>query len=859
MNTKINPIFSCFTLISTLLLTACDNNSGALSNTEEEQRTQQNDGMVSTNEDKDEGRDIITPPQDSPVDESSDEPINSDNEEPSSDNPTLDAPELEPEQPIVALPSHPIEPEEPNLDYPVLDAPESKPRPEHPIVALPSHPELPTIPVVDYPTLAIPEHPIVSGGTKQLTALSGYLVNAQVYQAQCDDVDTLQDTHVTTYKHGQFTVPDDATNLCLHAISGRTVDTDKGVITSDFILKSNEHYSVISPFTSLVVDAMNHGLTHLDAQHYVVDTIKLDIPEDALFGDFIAQAPEQIEVTKLAEYITTMYSLTPLPFKAQMSAIELISSDLRGRLDNGYDISSYEAEVSFSNNTLSVLRQTVNDLDYHSYITESSLGEISIHNVTYINTSEIEEEFINIDLYGQHTSVVGTKLLDSDNSYHFDYTKVDEYGKTTTGTETFIDNLDNTVLSRRYKVANNRYVSETITQEQSIYTNGYQITTTDLTVPDYGRALTTETIESGAGTIRKTITPAGGEAELHVMDTRNNIDTISYGTYPNTRTAIWTEYTARQNQFIEVAKSLPSTLAPHGPAQACRIPKTTDDSYCQRTFIPYLFLNNEVLFHWDNALPDSIAQDVEYPFSFTITWDESLSDLSAIDVDIDRPAHFILSQLDKSCSRGQCRFSSTLIATEDAGGYIRIQALDELSTLLTTQKNKVDVFYQYPTENIVFDDINQTVVGNGYSARYISFINKPIDKMGFGFIIDDTYSTLLNPISNYPTNIISGANGSTTLMLTLSDANGALATDNNGTPLIIELNVSSSNSCYWKIMNSYASCYGHHGKKLRYTISSAQWAEIPSGDYQANLVFSLEDLYGSTIGNVNTALTLLKQ
>ncbi|MCK8045594.1 hypothetical protein MSG37_11940 [Shewanella sp. 1CM18E] len=129
-----------------------------------------------------------------------------------------------------------------------------------------------------------------SVNTFEVRAIDGYLVNADIYAGEkCDvkvGVTNEQGLAKVDAKYQQQT-------LCVKAVAGKTVDTDRGMVVKNFELAAPANSTVINPMTNLVVEKMQAepSLTAEDAKADVAKQFEaLNAQPEQLFGDYIADA-----------------------------------------------------------------------------------------------------------------------------------------------------------------------------------------------------------------------------------------------------------------------------------------------------------------------------------------------------------------------------------------------------------------------------------------------------------------------------------------------------------------------------------------------------------------------------------------
>lgn len=142
--------------------------------------------------------------------------------------------------------------------------------------------------------------------TFSITAIDGYLANANV------SVDSTQDgvcdlSQGKTDNKGQANLSVEYRNstVCVDAVAGQTIDSNRGLIQHDFTLANAGSGTIINPMTNMVnkLLAEDSELTVADAEEQVVAAITgdagLEVSQALIFGDYIADTSEQAEALNL--------------------------------------------------------------------------------------------------------------------------------------------------------------------------------------------------------------------------------------------------------------------------------------------------------------------------------------------------------------------------------------------------------------------------------------------------------------------------------------------------------------------------------------------------------------------------------
>ncbi|PMO26090.1 putative Ig domain-containing protein, partial [Vibrio breoganii] len=162
-----------------------------------------------------------------------------------------------------------------------------------------------------------------------ITAIDGYLADADVYADRNQNGTADQSELVgQTDANGEIKidVKDEIYAIIVKAIAGKTVDSERGIITDNFELQAPEGFDVVSPMTNLVSKqlANNPDLTVEDAKTVVIENIvgdSLQVDAADVFGDYIAN----IETDEAAKALNAIgEALVDLDKKGVEADIETI-------------------------------------------------------------------------------------------------------------------------------------------------------------------------------------------------------------------------------------------------------------------------------------------------------------------------------------------------------------------------------------------------------------------------------------------------------------------------------------------------------------------------------------------------------
>ncbi|WP_298941537.1 putative Ig domain-containing protein [uncultured Psychromonas sp.] len=144
-----------------------------------------------------------------------------------------------------------------------------------------------------------------SGSDSTITAIDGYLANAELWVDTNDNLTLDSGDTVLPEKSdekGQFTLPADQQGhaVFIKAIAGETIDSVRGVVSTDFELSAPAGSTVANPMTNMVVQQLEadstRTLTQADAEDAVIKLIQdsgLTASRELIFGDYLADTSDQ--------------------------------------------------------------------------------------------------------------------------------------------------------------------------------------------------------------------------------------------------------------------------------------------------------------------------------------------------------------------------------------------------------------------------------------------------------------------------------------------------------------------------------------------------------------------------------------
>ena len=196
-----------------------------------------------------------------------------------------------------------------------------------------------------------------------ITAIDGYLQNAEVWVDKDGNLSNGCEfnTDEVTNENGQATISKAdyaGMDICIKAIAGKTIDKDRGIVSSDFVLASasgEDDQVVVNPMTNMVVEKVKTQLASdsaLDvieakkvAEAEVVTAVTqsgLTASAEMIFGDYIASSESSNDAKALKVIGETLVDHQNQPVEKQLEitttvaekAQEIISSSTPEEIDN---------------------------------------------------------------------------------------------------------------------------------------------------------------------------------------------------------------------------------------------------------------------------------------------------------------------------------------------------------------------------------------------------------------------------------------------------------------------------------------------------------------------------------------------
>ncbi|WMN87359.1 hypothetical protein NI382_00250 [Vibrio parahaemolyticus] len=196
-----------------------------------------------------------------------------------------------------------------------------------------------------------------------ITAIDGYLQNAEVWVDKDGDLSNgcEFDTDEVTDENGQATISKDdyaGMDVCIKAIAGKTIDKDRGIVASDFVLaspSSDGDQVIVNPMTNMVIEkvktqlASDSALDVVEAKQVAADEVVAAVTQSGLtasaeliFGDYLTSSESSNDAKALKVIGETLVDHQDQPVEKQLEittkvaekAQEIISSSTPEEIDN---------------------------------------------------------------------------------------------------------------------------------------------------------------------------------------------------------------------------------------------------------------------------------------------------------------------------------------------------------------------------------------------------------------------------------------------------------------------------------------------------------------------------------------------
>ncbi|MGI2028304.1 putative Ig domain-containing protein [Endozoicomonas acroporae] len=199
-----------------------------------------------------------------------------------------------------------------------------------------------------------------SGSTFSITAMDGYLKNAEVWVDANDDLDDgcEMDLELETGDGGLVNIPIEYQDntICIKAIAGKTIDEDQGPVERTLELKTPAGDTIVSPLTNLVVEQLeaDDSLTVEDAKNNVIDELGLDdVTADDVFGDFVAAKKSGDDKGKAINIIAEILyeedaKDSDLTLTEKLAIVKEVSEDAQAKIISR-EIDNFKPVISVAN------------------------------------------------------------------------------------------------------------------------------------------------------------------------------------------------------------------------------------------------------------------------------------------------------------------------------------------------------------------------------------------------------------------------------------------------------------------------------------------------------------------------------
>ncbi|MGN2716291.1 putative Ig domain-containing protein [Aliivibrio fischeri] len=195
-----------------------------------------------------------------------------------------------------------------------------------------------------------------SAGGIIITAIDGYLHNAEIWVDKDGNLANgcELNTEIVTNKDGKATISKTdfaGMNVCIKAIAGKTIDTDRGLVAKGFDLASPASESnniIVNPMTNMVVEQManNNELTPETAKDEVVKAITgtgLKADADMIFGDYLANPSDEAKALKVIG--ETLVDNNDKSVETQLTISTEVANDTNEIINNSGELDNYAPVV----------------------------------------------------------------------------------------------------------------------------------------------------------------------------------------------------------------------------------------------------------------------------------------------------------------------------------------------------------------------------------------------------------------------------------------------------------------------------------------------------------------------------------
>ena len=196
----------------------------------------------------------------------------------------------------------------------------------------------------------------------KLTAIDGYLANAELWVDTNDNLTLDSGDTVLPEKSddkGQFTLTAEQQGhaVFIKAIAGETIDSVRGVVSTDFELSALAGSSVANPMTNMVIQQLAAGSTQAEAEDAVVKSIQdsgLTASKELIFGDYLADTSDQ-QAQALNIIAESLVDNAAETIDNQLKIASVVAIEVQKVVDEKGSLTSFYPSVSVSNGEVEVV------------------------------------------------------------------------------------------------------------------------------------------------------------------------------------------------------------------------------------------------------------------------------------------------------------------------------------------------------------------------------------------------------------------------------------------------------------------------------------------------------------------------
>ena len=239
-----------------------------------------------------------------------------------------------------------------------------------------------------------------------ITAIDGYLQHAEVWVDTDNDLllDEAADTKLSelTNASGQYTLPNEHKDnaIFIKAVANQTIDSNRGLVASDFVIAATAGSTVINPMTNMVVEQLagDDTLTQEDAEAAVVASVTdsgLTASEDLIFGDYIADSTE--EAKALNAIGETLVDNADLPVEKQLELTDAVADEAQTIIeDPSQEIDDFSPIVDVPADPTQPITVTPNNRPVHDQ-EDDRLDTVNLEQGGTWTTISVKANFNDVD------------------------------------------------------------------------------------------------------------------------------------------------------------------------------------------------------------------------------------------------------------------------------------------------------------------------------------------------------------------------------------------------------------------------------------------------------------------------------